>query len=92
MVRPRQLKLLVVLKQKLTFNLPSFLNSLLHDIIARIRQARHPETIIIHHGLIILIISHSLVQYNLTWDGFMTALESMQKPIIQHLAIAETSQ
>ena len=91
-VRPRQLKLLAVLKQKLTVNLPSLLNSLLHDTIFRIRWARHPKVVISHHGLIRLIISHSLVQYNLTWDGFMTTLESMQNTVIQHPAIAETSQ
>ena len=65
-VRPRQLKLLVFLKQKLTVNLPSLLNSLLHDTAVRIRWFRHPEAVISHDGLIRLIISHSLVQYNLT--------------------------
>ena len=92
MVRPQQLKLLTVLKQKLTVNLPSLLNSLLHDTVVRIRWARHLEAVISHHGLIILIISHSLVQYNLTWDGFMMALESMKNPVIQQPEIAETSQ
>lgn len=31
-VRPRHLKLLVVLKEKCSVNLPAFLNSLLHDV------------------------------------------------------------
>lgn len=92
LVRPRQLKLLDVLKQKLIVNLPSLLNFLLHDTAIRIRLAIHPEAVVSHHGLIRLIISHSLVQYNLTWDGFMTALESMQNLVIQHPEIAATSQ
>ena len=36
-VRPQQIKLLAVLKQKLTVNLSSLLNSLLHDTATRIR-------------------------------------------------------
>ena len=92
MVRPQQLKILVFLKQKLTVNFPSLLNSLLHDTTTRIRRARHPEMVISHHGLIRIIISHSLVQYELTWDGFITGLESIQNPVIQYPAIAEAIQ
>lgn len=74
-VIPRQLKLLAILKQNLTVNLPSFLNSLLHDTADRIRWARHPETVVSHHGLIRLIVSHNLVQQNLTWDSLIAPLE-----------------
>ena len=64
MVKPRQLKLLVILKQKLSINLLFFLNSLLHDIADKIKRARHLEAIVIHHGLIKLIVSHSLAKQN----------------------------
>ena len=92
MVRPGQLKLLAVLKLKITVNLPSFLNSLLHDTADRIRWARHPETVVSNHGLIRLIVSHNLVQQNLTWDGLIAPLEISQNLVIQNPAILEISQ
>ena len=51
-VRPRHLKLLVVLKQKCTINLRAFLNSLLHDIARGIRKAQHADMVVSHHCLI----------------------------------------
>ena len=61
-VRPRHLKLLAVLKQKCTINLPTFLNSLLHDIAHGIRKAQHADMVVSHHCLIRLIVSYSLAQ------------------------------
>lgn len=92
MVRPRQLKLLAILKQNLTVNLPSFLNSLLHDTAERIRQARYPKTLVSHHGLIRLIVSHNLVQKNLTLYGLIAPLEISQDPIIQNSENLEMSE
>lgn len=91
MIRPRKLKILAVLKQKLTINMSSCLNSLFHDTANRIRQARHPETIVSHHGLIRLIVSHNLVQQNLTLDGLTAPLEISQDSIIENCEILETS-
>lgn len=61
-VRPCHLKLLVVLKQKCTVNLPVFLNSLLHDVAQSMKKSLHVESVVSHHGLIQLIISYSISQ------------------------------
>ena len=62
MVRPRHLKLLVVLKQKCVVNLPAYLNFLLHDVARSIRKSPHVELVVSHHSLIRLIVSYSLAQ------------------------------
>ena len=49
MVRPRHLKLLVVLKEKCFVNLPAFLNSLLHDLSRSMKKSRHVESVVSHH-------------------------------------------
>lgn len=92
MVKPRQLKLLVVLEQKLTVNLSFLLNSLLHDTSDRIRWARHSETVVSHHGLSRLIVSHNLVQQNLTWDGLIAPLEISQDLVVQNSIAFEIGQ
>lgn len=61
-VRPHHLKLLAVLKGKCSVNLPALLNSLLHDAARSLKKAQHIETVVSHHGLIRLIVSHSLTQ------------------------------
>ena len=61
-VRPRHLKLLVVLKQKCSVNLPALLNSLLHDVARSMKKAQHIESVVSHHELIRLIVNHSLTQ------------------------------
>lgn len=67
-VRPRNLKLLAVLKQKCSVNLPAFLNSLLHDVARSMKKAQHKESVVSHHGLIRLIVSHSLTQQHSSWE------------------------
>lgn len=62
MVKPRQLKLLTILKQKITVNLPFYLNYVLHDVSCQVRKENDPHTTISHHGLIKLIIVHGLAQ------------------------------
>ena len=71
MVNSRQLKLLAVLKQNILVNLPFFLNSILHDIVVRIRKAKNPQAVVSHHGLIKLIIIHELNKHHLAWDSFV---------------------
>ena len=61
-VRPRQLKLLVVLKQKCSVNIPVYLNFLLHDSAERIRKSRHIEKVVSHYCLIRLIVSFNIAQ------------------------------
>lgn len=61
-VRPRHLKLLAVLKGKCSVNLPALLNSLLHDASRSLKKAHHEDAVVSHHGLIHLIVSHSLTQ------------------------------
>jgi len=91
-VRPHQLKLLVVLNQKFTVNLPSLLNSLLHDTTDRIRWAQRRDIVVSHRCLIRLIVSHNLAQQNLTWNDLIMALESGQGFLAQSSATLELSQ
>ncbi len=73
-VRPRHLKLLAVLKQKCSVNLPAFLNSLLHDVARSIKKAQHVESVVSHHGLIRLIVSHSLTQQQSNWEELIAMI------------------
>ena len=75
MVRPRHLKLLAVLKGKCSVNLPALLNSLLHDAARSLKKAQHTDTIVSHHGLIRLIISHSLAQQQDTWEELVETVK-----------------
>lgn len=74
-VRPRHLKLLVVLKGKCYVNLPALLNSLLHDASRSLKKAHHEEEVVSHHGLIRLIVSHSLIQQQSSWGELIAAIE-----------------
>ena len=74
-VRPRHLKLLAVLKQKCTVNLPTFLNSLLHDISRSIRKSQHADMVVSHHCLIRLIISRSLTQQKTSWEELIFSID-----------------
>lgn len=47
-VRPRHIKLLAVLKQKCSVNLPALLNSLLHDVARSLKMAQHIESVVSH--------------------------------------------
>jgi len=64
----------------------------MHDTTNRIRWARHPKAVAIHHGLIRIIVTHNLVQQNLTWDGLIEPLEISQNLVIKNPAILEISQ
>lgn len=61
-VRPQNLMLLAALRQKVTINLPFFLNPLLHEIIDRIGKAKDTKLVVNHHCLIKLIVSRELNQ------------------------------
>ena len=74
-VRARHLKLLAVLKGKCSVNLPAFLNSLLHDAARSLNKAQHVEIVVSHHGLIQLIISHSLAQQQDTWEDLVETVK-----------------
>ena len=74
-VRPRNLKLLAVLKQKCFVNLPAFLNSLLHDVAWSMKKAQHVELVVSHHSLIRLIVSHSLTQQQSSWEELIAMIE-----------------
>jgi len=62
MVKPQQLKLLAILKQKITVNFPFYLNSSLHVVASWIIKVKDPHLVIIPHGLIKLIIINGLTQ------------------------------
>ena len=80
-VRARHLKLLAVLKGKCYVNLPALLNSLLHDAAQSLKKARHTDTVVSHHGLIQLIIRHSLTQQQGTWEELVeTVKEGLAVP------------
>ena len=73
-VRPRHLKLLAVLKGKCSVNLPALLNSLLHDASRSLKKAHHEDAVVSHHGLIRLIVSHSLTQQQSSWGELITTI------------------
>lgn len=75
MVRPRHLKLLAVLKQKCSVNLPAFLNSLLHDVARSMRKSQHVESVVSNHGMIRLIISHNLAQEQSSCEELIAMIE-----------------
>ena len=74
-VRPRHLKLLAVLKEKCSVNLLALLNSLLHDVARSLKKAQHVEIVVSHHGLIRLIVSHSLTQQQSSWEELIALIE-----------------
>jgi len=74
-VRLRHLKLLSVLKQKCSVNLPALLNSLLHDAARSLKNAQHVESVVSHHGLIRLIVSHSLTQQQSSWEELIAIIK-----------------
>ena len=91
-VRPRHLKLLVVLKQKCDVNLPTYLNFLLHDATRSIRKSRHVESVISHHGLIRLIVSYSLAQQQSSWEELVFSIDGgLALPAPKQKSIAGTS-
>lgn len=71
MVKPRQPKLLDILKQKIIVNFPFYLNSVLHGVHHQVRKEKDPHIVISHHGLIKLIIIEGLAQQQLTWDNLV---------------------
>ena len=74
-VRPRHLKILAVLKQKCSVNLPALLNSLLHDAAQSIKKAQHVESVVSHHGLIRLVVSYGLTQQQSSWEELIAMIE-----------------
>jgi hypothetical protein len=85
-IRPRHLKLLATLKQRLVINLPFFLNAMLHEVVVRTQKSKDPVTIINHHGLVKLIVSKALSQTQLTW-GDLTGTNrplQLEQPELYH--------
>ena len=74
-VRPRHLKLLAILKQNCTINLPTFLYSLFHDTARGIRKAQHADMVVSHHCLIRLIVSRSLTQQQSSWEELIFSID-----------------
>lgn len=85
MVKPRQLKLLAILKQKITVDLPFYFNFVLHHVARWIKKENEPHKIINHHGLIKLIIIHGLAQQELNWDNLVnsTLAPPIENPAIE---------
>lgn len=74
-IRSHQLKLLVVLKQKCSVNLPAYLNFLLHDTNYRIKKSQCIETVMSHHCLIRLIVSYNLAQQQSILEELIFSIE-----------------
>jgi hypothetical protein len=72
-IRPRHLKLLAALKQRLVLNLPFFLNAILHEVALRTQKSKDPVVVISHHRLVKLITNKALSQTQLTWDNLIEA-------------------
>jgi hypothetical protein len=77
-IRPCHLKLLAALKQRLVFNLPFFLNSMLHEVTIRTHKAKYHVTIISHHGLVKMIVNRALSQTQITWGELIEANRPLQ--------------
>jgi hypothetical protein len=72
-VWPRHLKFLATLKHRLVINFPFFINSMLHEVVARNQKAKDPVTIISHHGLVKIIVNRALIQNKITWGDLIEA-------------------
>jgi hypothetical protein len=83
-IRPRHLKLLASLKQRLVFNLPFFLNSILHEVSLRTQKSKDPITVMSHHRLVKLITNKALNQTQLTWDNL---IEANRPPQLEQLEL-----
>lgn len=55
-------------------NLPAFLNSLLHDVAQSMKKSQYVESVIRNHGLIWLIVSHSLAQQQSSWEEIIATI------------------
>jgi len=74
-VRLGHLKLLAVLNKKCSVNLPAFLNSSLHDVARSMKKAQYVESVVSHHGLIRLIVRHSLSQQQSSWEYIISMID-----------------
>jgi hypothetical protein len=85
-IRPRHLKLLAALKQRLVINLPFFLNAMLHEVAIRTQKAKDHVTIISHHGLVKMIVNRALSQTQITWGDLIEANRPLQleQPELHH--------
>jgi hypothetical protein len=85
-VRPRHLKLLAVLKQRLVIDLPFFLNTMLHEVAGRTQKAKDPANVISHHGLVKLIVNKALNHTQITWGDLIEPDRPLQieQPELHH--------
>jgi len=91
-VRPCHLKLLAVLRQKCAVNLPAYLIYLLHDIAQSIRKSHHTEMVVSHHGLIRLIVNHSLAQQQSSWEELVFSIDrGLALPALKRKRTTSTS-
>ena len=51
------------------------MNSLLHDVARSLKKVQHVESVVSHHGLIRLIVSHSLTQQQSSWEEPIEIIE-----------------
>jgi hypothetical protein len=85
-VRPRHLKMMAVLKQRLVLNLPFFFNSMLHEVAGRTQKSKDPANVISHHGLVKLIVDRALNHTQIMWGDLIELNRPLQieKPEVHH--------
>jgi hypothetical protein len=86
-IRPRHLKLLAALKQRLVLNLPFFLDTVLHEVTLRTQKSKDPVTVISHHKLVKLIVDKALSQTQLTWENL---IEANRPPQLEQATTTQT--
>ena len=85
-IRPRHLKLLVALKQRLVLNLPFFLDTVLHEVALRTQKSKDPVVVISHHKLVKLIVDKAPSQSQLTVE---TLIEGNRPPQLEQVTTTQ---
>lgn len=68
-------RLLSHLQHKLLMNIPYFLYGMLRQMVAHVHKFKRLAASVLHHGLIKLLVLHSLAKQGRRWDEIVTVLE-----------------
>ena len=68
-------RLLSHLRHGHLMNIPYFLNGMLRQMASHVQKSKRPATSVSHHGLIKLLVFHSLASQGRRWDEIVTVVE-----------------
>ena len=68
-------KLLALLRHGHLINIPYFLYGMLKQMDSHVRRAKHPTSSVSHHGLIKVLVLHSLAKQGRRWVEVAVVLE-----------------